>query len=141
VQLIHQNDRFARATLSRPAALTVFDTRWIADAFADHNGRRLVVHPPVYPDEHWARRGTANTLVNLSEAKGAAQFYILADRFPSRPFLGVAGGYGQQDIRPGRSNVRIHDHTSIMRRVWGADADPPHAQPSPSRMDSSPSRR
>ncbi|SDM34014.1 Glycosyltransferase involved in cell wall bisynthesis [Allokutzneria albata] len=119
VQLIHKDDENSRAALRLSAALSVFNTHWIAETFADHPGRSLVVHPPVNADEHRTRPGNATTLVNLIPDKGVEVFYALADRFPGRAFLGVVGGYGRQDIRTDRPNLRIHPHGPAMREVWG----------------------
>jgi glycosyltransferase involved in cell wall biosynthesis len=83
-------------------------------------GRRIeVLHPPVDPLAHRIGEpvGTAVTLVNLSEDKGAHLFYELAQRFPEVPFLGVQGGYGDQIIRE-LPNVRILPPQADMRAVW-----------------------
>ena len=116
--LIHKDNPDAVASLASGPHLAVFNTRHLLAHFAGYTGCSLVVHPPVFAAEHATTPGAAVTLVNLSADKGAGVFYALADRFPSLSFLGVIGGYGQQDIRTHQPNVRIHDHTTNMRDVW-----------------------
>jgi hypothetical protein len=116
--VIHKDNADSADALAHGPHLAVFNTHHLAARFADHAGPWLVVHPPVSPTEHATTPGEAVTLVNLSADKGAGVFYALADRFPTRPFLGVIGGYGRQDLRADRANVRIHAHTPNMREVW-----------------------
>src|SRR5690606_2705746 len=56
-------------------------------------GRHVVVHPPVWAEEHATTPGECVTLVNPLPAKGAEVFYQLAERFPDVRFLAVEGGY------------------------------------------------
>lgn len=118
VALIHKDNADALACLARRPHLAVFNTRHLAAHFAGYTGASIIVHPPVFAAEHATTPGESVTLVNLSADKGAGVFYALADRFPGRSFLGVIGGYGQQDVRADRPNVLIHDHTTNMREVW-----------------------
>jgi len=79
----------------------------------------VVVHPPVWPDEHATTPGTKVTLVNLNEHKGANILYKLAERMPHVEFMGVVGGHGVQVIREDLPNVEIVQHTdNMIDDVW-----------------------
>lgn len=114
VQIAHNAGAFTESALKRrAAALTVFNSRHVAERLAALCVRSIVVHPPVVPGDYATSPGDAVTLVNLSEDKGADVFYALAERFPDRAFLGVKGGYGVQVMPRGAEdlpNVTILDH-------------------------------
>lgn len=71
------------------------------------DGPQVVCRPPVNSTEFCTVPGDRVTLVNLSEAKGGAVFWALADSMPDLGFLGVRGGYGAQVMRNHRPNVEI----------------------------------
>lgn len=97
VQIAHNAGAFTEAALrKRPASLTVFNSRHVSARLGGFCGRSIVVHPPVHAADYETTPGDAVTLINLSEDKGADLFYLLAERFPDRRFLGVRGGYGVQ---------------------------------------------
>ncbi|WP_439423178.1 glycosyltransferase family 4 protein [Saccharothrix sp. HUAS TT10] len=99
--------------------LVVFNTEWMRDKFAERAPNNLVVHPPVFAEQHRTVPGYAVTLVNLNRNKGADLFYDLARRMPDQRFLGVVGGHGEQVVRRDLPNVVIQDHTDRMReQVW-----------------------
>lgn len=116
VHICHSESSVARRFVDAGADLTVFNTHWIRDAYADHSGPALTVHPPVDPASYRTRPGDAVTLVNLHPNKGTDVFYTLAERMPEQHFIGVIGGYGEQDIR-NLPNVEIIDHTPDMRNA------------------------
>lgn len=106
VQIAHNAGAFTESALTRrSAALTVFNSRHVAEKLADLCVRSIVLHPPVHPADYATTPGDAVTLVNLSQDKGAETFYALAERFPDRPFLGVRGGYGVQILPQGEDDV------------------------------------
>lgn len=109
VHLCHNTFDLTRQMLRKRPSLAVYNSQWMAEAFAGEDVPSIVVRPPVAVDEYAATPGDAVTLVNLSEAKGAEVFYQLAERFPDTPFLGVEGAYGTQlvDDLP---NVEILGH-------------------------------
>lgn len=77
-----------------------------------------VLRPPVWPEDHAVRKpGNAVTLVNLTEDKGSKVFFELARRLPDVPFLGVTGGYAQQESER-LPNVTVLPHGTPMREVW-----------------------
>ncbi len=88
-----------------PAALTVFNSQYVARQFAGQVGRWIIVRPPVHAADYATTPGRCVTLVNLSADKGAEVFYALAERFPHRQFLGVRGGYGVQILPRGPDDV------------------------------------
>jgi len=95
------------------AALVVFNSESLRDA-SDWSGPSIVVRPYVDPAEYRTKPGDCITLVNLAEAKGGGLFGRLARAMPDRPFLGVRGGYGAQQVPPWR-NVTVIGPTSNMR--------------------------
>lgn len=122
VQLVHNTFSLTSAVmLSHPPTLAVFNTEHMAKHFADVFARRgeklphsVIVHPPVWPHEYALEAPTpgdsgAVTLVNLYRPKGSELFYKLAESMPRREFLGVTGGYGDQDVRQ-LPNVEISPH-------------------------------
>jgi glycosyltransferase involved in cell wall biosynthesis len=80
-----------------------------------------VIRPPSL--SAWSREPSAPlgrhfvTLVNLSPAKGSDLFYRLAAARPDLHFLGVLGGYGEQDRRD-LPNVTIMGQTPDMGLVY-----------------------
>jgi glycosyltransferase involved in cell wall biosynthesis len=120
VQVVHNTNRLTARFLARRSALVVYNTRWLHRAHG-RRARALVVHPPVWGEQHVTTRGDMITLVNPIPAKGAATFYALAERLPEHRFLAVEGGYqrDEQLRRPDLPNVVWQPHTADMRRdVW-----------------------
>lgn len=117
VHVVHNDYPATRRTLRRhPADLTVFNSRWLADALG---GDGIIIPPPVAVDDYRVTPGQRVTLINLSADKGATTFWALADRMPDVDFLGVVGGYGDQIVHR-RPNVDVQAHTFAMRPVYRA---------------------
>lgn len=105
--------------LAEKPDLTVFNTNWVAKKWAPQAGKFIVVHPPVWPEDHAATPGDMVTLVNLNRDKGVHIFYQLALRFPQYRFLGVTGSHGPQITHGAPGNVEIAPQTTDMRKdVW-----------------------
>lgn len=119
IHLVHNTHKLTKGWMQRADGLIV-NTEWITreEGFRDSKIPKIVLNPPVNPDNYSTTRGKSITLVNLWENKGSAVFYELARRFPELPFLGVKGGYGVQDIVD-LPNVRIMEHTDDMKKVYG----------------------
>lgn len=99
--------------------LVVFNTNWIADQFNHRVPRSMVLHPPIWREDHETTPGEKVTLVNLNESKGAGLFYWLARNMPDVEFLGVVGGHGIQAIYRDLPNVEIQEHTdNMIQDVW-----------------------
>jgi glycosyltransferase involved in cell wall biosynthesis len=111
--------------VAQGADLVVWNTDWVAEDF-NYDGLQCIVHPRVdgdrfkFPKGHRKANQEYITLVNLwagsikgQNGKGPEVFYALAERFPDHKFLGVIGGYGEQDIR-NLPNVTIQKHTPDM---------------------------
>jgi len=97
----------------------VFNTEWLREVYREHDVDGIVVHPPVYPEDHATTPGGHITLVNLNEDKGSLIFYRLAEDFPNLKFLGVTGAHGKQLIRYDLPNVEIIPNTPTMKEdVW-----------------------
>lgn len=102
-------------------AFAVYNSRWMAEYFAQVPVRSIVVPPPVRMEDYATTPGDAITLINLFESKGSTTFYGLAERFPDRTFLGVKGAYGKQEIRD-LPNVEVLDHIDgdhMAAKVYG----------------------
>lgn len=116
-------------TIERKPDMVVYNTWWMADELRAQWRRRwrtrqmpqsTIVHPPVSVDDYKVKPGNKVTLINLFEPKGPSTFYALAERFPDKPFLGVRGAYGEQDVRD-LPNVEILDHVhgpDMPKRVY-----------------------
>lgn len=119
VHLVHNTHKLTQKWMSYSDGL-ILNTEWIAKepGYIDFNKPKIVLNPPVNPEEYKTTRGKSITLVNLWEDKGAEIFYGLAERFPNLPFLGVKGGYGVQ-VTKDMANVTIMEHTDDMKKVYG----------------------
>nr|PZN14373.1 MAG: glycosyl transferase [Mycolicibacterium hassiacum] len=98
--------------------LVVYNSAWMREAAArwfaaspraKRPRREIVVRPPVRVQDYAATPGDHITLVNLYKPKGSETFWELAERMPDRRFLGVRGGYGDQDVRE-LPNVEVIDN-------------------------------
>lgn len=119
IHLVHNTHPLTVRWMQRASGL-IINTEWISKepGFDVWTKPKMILNPPVDPDDYKTTRGKSVTLVNLWEDKGAALFYELARRMPDVPFLGVRGGYGIQEIVD-LPNVSIMDHTSDMKSVYG----------------------
>lgn len=127
IHIVHNDLDYTKA-MSRHASRLVYNTLWVADSFRDSGAlddRGIVVHPPVDPSKYLVDSSRRYcTLVNLTHgktqkySKGPNIFYELARRFPEEEFLGVLGGYGDQDIRDGYPNVTFMDNTDDAREFY-----------------------
>lgn len=118
VFLMHNDFDANRKYIRQGPDLVVFNTDWIRQA-TRYDGTSMVIHPPVFAEEHATTPGDRVTLVNLNDSKGGAIFYRLAESMPDVAFLGVVGGHGQQIIRRDLPNVEIVDHNDQMPDlVW-----------------------
>lgn len=118
VHLVHNTHKLTKRWMAHADGMIV-NTEWIAkekDFFPAKP--KVVLHPPVNPDEYATKHGKKITLVNLWEDKGAKVFYALAKRMPDHEFLAVEGGYGVQVIED-LPNVTWMEHTSDMKKVYG----------------------
>ena len=128
--VVHNNLDITKGYLAQGTDLAVFNTDWVKqDVTKSWRGKSTVVHPMIDPSRfpYFRKKGEYITLVNLWEGhptkqgkkydgKGTAVFYEMASRFPEEKFLGVIGGYGEQDIRTDLPNVTIAPHTSEIAR-------------------------
>jgi glycosyltransferase involved in cell wall biosynthesis len=80
--------------------------------------RSVVVHSLVDPERYRTEPGSHVTLVNLSEWKGAPQFYELARRLPEMRFLGVRGAWGAQVEPPELPNLTVVPNGADARAVY-----------------------
>lgn len=83
----------------------------------------VILHPQINPKDYCIEpsrprpSGKAIGFVNFHENKNPAVFFEMARRFPDRKFLGLKGGYGEQDIpKELPPNVTIIENTMDIRR-------------------------
>lgn len=116
VQLIH-NDMIDN--LYWGADFVIYNTNFLQEKLSkQYDYPSIVVHPPVYAEEHATTPGDKVTLVNLNMHKGSMIFYELARRLPDVQFLGVEGGHGPQ-IFEAYPNVTFQRQTTDMKNdVW-----------------------
>lgn len=119
IHLVHNTHPLTVKWQARASAL-IINTDWIASEpeWQAFDKPKMVINPPVNPEDYATDRGKKVTLVNLWEDKGSAIFYEMAKRFPNVQFLGVKGGYGEQVIKD-LPNVTIMEHTDDMKKVYG----------------------
>lgn len=123
VQLIHNNginNPGEHPELKHGADFVIWNTEWVRDWYGDRYTHipSVVVHPPVFAEQHRTTPGDLVTLVNLNMNKGAGIMYELAERLPHVEFLGVEGGHGNQ-VFEARPNVTFQTQTTNMRDdVW-----------------------
>lgn len=121
VQVLHSAAPWVVRDVVRGASLYVPNSHHVAkDLSRRMRGPHVVVHPPVWADQHATTPGDRVTLVNPIPAKGAAMFYELARRMPDVDFLAVEGGYQQHEqVREDLANVSWQPHTANMRNdAW-----------------------
>lgn len=119
-QLIHNDLDLTRKYAAHGPSFLIYNTEWIREKFHEEFSHvpNLVIHPPVLIERYKVDRGKKVTLVNLYERKGSNLFYSLAREFPEVEFMGVVGGYGEQEIRHDLPNVEIMDYTPDVRQVY-----------------------
>ncbi|MDX2972171.1 glycosyltransferase family 4 protein [Kribbella solani] len=120
VDVVHDcNSRTIRNLVICKPSLAICNTPLVRDLVKMHCSDSTVVRPPVDPSIHATGRGDLATLVNLNKNKGVELFYRIAEAMPHVDFLGVIGGYGEQETRGRPINVEIQEHTADMRaEVW-----------------------
>ena len=110
----------AEAGLAQAVDLFVFNSVFLL-SLANRNVHHVVVSPPVDRVRVKAPAGLERrfiTLVSLFVNKGPHIFYALVRQLRDRPFLGVKGAYGEQQIEP-LPNVEIRETTPDVGRVYG----------------------
>lgn len=121
VQLIHNDMDLTKGYAAMGADLIIFNTRWVSDSF-NYNGLSCVVHPPISREDYSILDKTCSqdyvTMVNMWKNKGSDIFYDVANLLPDVKFLAVPGGYGEQDLRDGYSNVTIAAHEMDMANIY-----------------------
>lgn len=139
VQIVHNTSRYTVGFLGAGVDLAIYNALWVRDFHEQARHSRLiqlvkrpgqaivkarlqkawpyvVVRPPTEGEYiGGAKPGKKITLVNLTPNKGPEILYALAEAHPELQFMGVIGGYeqNQQDIRR-YENVSIHPHTQII---------------------------
>jgi glycosyltransferase involved in cell wall biosynthesis len=120
VKVVHNTFAATRGQLKKGISLAVYNSKWMAEEFADLAVNSIVVRPPVHVADYATKPGDCITLINLFEPKGPKTFYALAERFPERKFLAVHGAYGVQVVRdlPNVEHVRHIDGDRMRDEVY-----------------------
>lgn len=144
IQLVHNTMWQTEGYLGLGCDLAIYNTEWVADHhreallnpmirvltmvnedlikvdFRAREGRRdfpaVVLHPMVNPHEYRIVDGPHDHIgfVNFFKGKGPHIFYEMARRFPEEKFLGLKGGYGEQELQD-CPNVELIDNTPNIR--------------------------
>lgn len=120
--IMHNNNHFRGRTnplIDFGPDHIIYNTNWVREWYeGSYDIPDVVVHPPVFAEQHATTPGDMVTLINLNRDKGAEIFYELAGRLPHVEFLGVEGGHGTQ-IFERHPNVTFQTQTTDMKRdVW-----------------------
>lgn len=124
VHLIHNHMQVRTHQLQpRNAALIVHNSEYVSKYTPPRLGLRSIIVNPHIPTDRYQPSGRRldkpyTTLMNLFAPKGAATFWELAERHPERPFLGVIGAYGQQDIRSLPNVTLIENTPDVTNQVY-----------------------
>jgi glycosyltransferase involved in cell wall biosynthesis len=119
VFVAHNDMTGVETVLNLNPSLVVFNSMWLQEKLNRPGLTSIVVHPPVYAEQHKTTPGNKVTLINLNDHKGANILYELALRMPEVEFLGVIGGHGDQIVRKDLPNVEIQEHSDDMKsNVW-----------------------
>lgn len=144
VQLVHNTMWQTEGYLGLGCDLAIYNTEWVADHhrealksdlirvltkvndelikvdFRMREGRRdfpaIVLHPMVNPHDYRVIDGPHDHIgfVNFFKGKGPHIFYEMARRFPQEKFLGLKGGYGEQELED-VPNVQLIENTPDIR--------------------------
>jgi len=107
VHICHNEQEWTVNSLRRgPADLVIYNTEFVrasieAALLASNHPvptRAEAIHPPVDVERFAGEPGGCITHVNLADIKGPHVFWEMARRFPDQQFLGVCGGYSDQQI-------------------------------------------
>lgn len=98
----------------------LYNTEW---AFKDcqkngykHNG--MILHPPVFFDDyHTSTTKKYIALINCWERKGGKTLIALAKAMPETEFLGVKGGYGEQEFAD-LPNMTYVENTPDIKSIY-----------------------
>jgi len=77
----------------------------------------VVVHPPVDSKRYKVKPGKKITLINLFERKGGKFFNEIIKLMPDYEFLGVEGGYGDQE-KCSEKNVTYMSNTPDAKKIY-----------------------
>ena len=96
--------------------LAIFTTSAI-QKHLDYPG--ILLHPPVYPENHQTERGDKITFIGLSVPKGLDVLIDLAKNNPDKQFLGVRSGWQKEkQYDPQLPNVEVMEEVRDMKAIW-----------------------
>jgi glycosyltransferase involved in cell wall biosynthesis len=138
VHLVHNTMWQTESYLASGCDLAIYNTDWVADYHSENQSRNIisvpsrrkglttisfsarrardwpwiVLHPQISPSDYYAE-GPHDSIgfVNFHDNKNPDIFYEMAERFPDENFIGLIGGYGEQDVRDGYPNVEYIENT------------------------------
>lgn len=99
--------------------LMIFTTNLINKAFDHYMGNKVIVHPPVFPEEHKIKRGSKITIIGMSQYKGGILAQNLARLLPAMEFMGVISGFDMKhQINQPLKNFEIIHEVEDMKKIW-----------------------
>lgn len=120
VFICHNDLSGIHRTLDLDPDFVVFNTEWLMEKLERPGMDYIIVHPPVFAEQHRTSPGSKVTLVNLNADKGSGILYELARRMPDVEFLAVEGAHGTQIMPPkDLANIEFVKQSDDMKNnVW-----------------------
>lgn len=121
VHLIHNDAQITYHKINhKTAQLFVANSKWIADTIKLPGVPVVTVYPPTDPKKYAVKNTGDNvTLINLNKPKGGDVFWQLVRIMQDTKFLGVKGGYGEQELLDvDLPNVTILDNTPDIKSIY-----------------------
>jgi len=102
----------------------IYNSEWVAKEL-EYPQPGIVVRPPVFVEEFTPKPTAAYpkrtdgyiTLVNLWENKGGKILQELARAMPDRKFMGVKGGYGEQEVDLEIPNIKYVENGPDIKKI------------------------
>lgn len=126
VLLVHNTHRYAGIVEKHKPEMrdrwlyVVYNSEYTRDALKYPNPS-IVVHPYVDAERVKAKRKHKTryvTLINLWEGKGGKILQQIAKEMPDVEFLGVKGGYGEQEVDEKIANITYMENTPDIAGVY-----------------------
>lgn len=122
VLLVHNTNIYAgipekhKPAMNERFVYCIYNSEYVKKALHYPNPS-IIVHPPVNPDRVKTKRGDKITLINLWKDKGGLVLQDIARSMPEQKFIGVKGGYGEQEIADIK-NIKYLDNTPDIKKVY-----------------------
>lgn len=115
VYIAHNTNKFD--IINRKQNINVIYNSEYVKSEMRYNVPSIVIHPPVDVKRYKTKKGKKITLINLFERKGVKFFNEIVKLMPDYEFLGVEGGYGQQE-KIARPNITYMANTPKAKEIY-----------------------